>query len=266
MINEDAKQAFDEKDQTASILAHDKFKVATEPHTTGSGQYIKSIIFGGLDGIITTFSIVAGVAGADLSPEVVLVFGFANLLADGLSMGFGDYLSSKAELDYAKTERARELWEYDNFPEGEKEEMVEIYMKNGFSEEKARKAIDILSTNKDFFVDHMMVHELGIMPPAEDESPAKDGLITFVSFLIFGFIPVLAYLVVPRSDPSVAFAVACVLTGATLFILGVVKGKLSGNSMIRSGFMVLLNGAIAAAAAYLIGWALGKATGVSGKV
>lgn len=264
-INVEAKQAYEIRDSEKSIIAHLK-KIAPEKHSTESGQYIKSIVYGGLDGIITTFAIVAGVAGADLSPGVVLVLGFANLVADGISMGFGDYISSKAELDYAKTERAREAWELDNYPQGEMREMVEIYMARGFSEEDAQRAIEILASNREFFIDHMMVQELGLMPPDEDNNPAKDGLITFGSFLAFGFISMLAYLIVPNSERQVAFALACVLTGITLFVLGVVQGKLTGHNVFKTGFSVLANGAIAAGAAYIISWKLAEATGVQGGI
>jgi VIT1/CCC1 family predicted Fe2+/Mn2+ transporter len=82
------------------------------------GQYIKSITYGGVDGIITTFSVVAGTTGAGLSSGIVIILGIANLVADGISMGVGDYLSSKAELEYAISERKRESWEMDNYPEG----------------------------------------------------------------------------------------------------------------------------------------------------
>ncbi len=68
-------------------------------------------MFGGLDGIITTFAVVAASVGGNLSSDVILLMGFANLIADGLSMGFGDYLSSQAEVDYTKAEHTREKWE-----------------------------------------------------------------------------------------------------------------------------------------------------------
>jgi len=93
------------------------------------GEFIKSIIYGGLDGIMTTFSIVAAVQGASIAPAVVLVFGLANVFADSLSMGLGDYLSEKAEIDFAISERGREKWEFENFQEGEIDEMIQIYEK-----------------------------------------------------------------------------------------------------------------------------------------
>ena len=72
--------------------------------------------------------------------------------------------------------------ELENYPEGEKEEMVEIYVKAGFSEQDARRVIDILATNKHWFIDHMMVHELGLMPPDPNDSPAMSGKSAPASF------------------------------------------------------------------------------------
>ena len=83
-----------------------------------AGKYVKSLVFGGLDGIITTFAVVAASVGGSLSSDVILLMGFANLIADGLSMGFGDYLSSQAEVDYTKAEHRREKWELEKLPRG----------------------------------------------------------------------------------------------------------------------------------------------------
>ncbi|MES1909515.1 MAG: hypothetical protein MHM6MM_002241 [Cercozoa sp. M6MM] len=232
-----AREAYELGDLEASKQAHNAngftAVASQENHSTEQGKYIKSIVFGGLDGIITTFAIVAGVAGADLSSDVVLVLGFANLIADGLSMGIGDYLSSQAEKDYAVAERQREAWELENFPEGEKQEMVQIYTSKGFSEEDARNIIDTMAQHRDFFLDHMMVEELGVMPPDPDESPAKNGLVTFISFLVFGFVPLLAYLILNSVDFgdsfNPTFLVSCLMTVLTLGLLGVVKARLANE-------------------------------------
>ena len=141
--------------------------------------------------------------------------------------------------------------------------MVEIYIKQGFSPEDAKTVIDIMSKHKDWFVDHMMVHELGLMPPDEDDNPAMTGLVTFLAFILFGFIPLIAYIAVPSDDKEVAFAVACVLTAITLFALGLVKAKVAGIPYLMSALGVLLNGTLAAAAAFFIGWGLGEITQVN---
>ncbi len=90
----------------------------------------------------------AGVAGASLSAGVVLIMGFANLFADGLSMAIGDYLSTKAEDEYEAAERRREEWEVEHYPAGEKREMVELYVERGMEEKDAETIVEIISKNR----------------------------------------------------------------------------------------------------------------------
>ena len=249
-----ARDAFKRKDIDEMRRAHKER--APERHMQEKGQYVKSVVYGGLDGIITTFAIVAGVSGASLSAGVVLILGFANLIADGFSMGVGDYLSSKSELEYNKAERERETWEVDHYPEGEKRELVEIYMGKGLSEEDAKTIVDRIAKHKKAWLDIMMLEELGIVE--SDESPIRNAVATFISFAAFGFVPLIAYVLsqfIPAMRPY-AFATASVLTGATLFTLGALKARITGRSWFMSGVEVFVVGGIAAVAAYLIGFML----------
>ena len=253
---EKARSAFRRQDAAASRKAHEDGG-APEEHKTGHGQYIKSFVYGGLDGIVTTFAVVAGVAGANLSVSVVLILGVANLIADGISMAFGDYLSTKAENEYMAAERIRETWEVRNFPEGEKKEMIELYIGKGISAEDAKIAVEALSKHEKPWVDIMMVEELGMV---EDyELPLKNALVTFTSFVFFGSIPVIIY-IFARFVPFFAthtFALACGLTGVTLFILGTLKVYFTRQAWYRAGTEMLLLGGFAAAAAYAVGVMLG---------
>ena len=251
---EKAREAYKKKNVDEMRRAHDVN--AAEPHKQEQGQYIKSMIYGGLDGIVTTFAVVAGVAGASLSAGIVLILGFANLIADGLSMAIGDFLSTKAENEYNQAERAREQWEVDYHPEGEKKEMVELYMEKGINEEEARQIVDIISKHKKAWVDIMMVEELGIIE--SDESPLKNALVTFISFALFGFLPLLAY-VLAYYIPVLrihTFFIASVLTGLTLFTLGAMKVRITERNWLTAGMEMLIVGGVAAAAAYGVGVAL----------
>lgn len=248
---EKAKDAYLKSDKEASKKAHNQR--APEQHQHEQGKYIKSAIYGGLDGTITTFAVVAGVAGADLSTGIVLILGFANLFADGLSMAIGDFLSTKAEKEYASAERVREAWEVENYPEGEMKEMKEIYMGKGIDEKDADMMVKILSKHKKAWVDVMMIEELGIVD--SEDSPLKNALVTFSSFTIFGFIPLLTY-VLARLIPTLndlTFPVACLLTGITLFILGALKVKVTGKKWYLAGLEMFIVGGLAALAAYIIG-------------
>ncbi|EDQ91677.1 uncharacterized protein MONBRDRAFT_31124 [Monosiga brevicollis MX1] len=272
LINSDrtinAQRAFNENDPLLSRLVHDMTS-ATEQHLNEAGQYVKAAVFGGLDGIITTFAVVASSNGARLSANVIVIMGVANLLADGLAMGMGEYLSSLSELQYARSERQREEWELENYEEGEISEMVELYMEKGIEEEDARQILHIMSKYKDFFVDHMLVQELGIMPPDEDESPFKNGVVMFLAFISFGLVPLLSYLMLQTVNfgsmdkDTALFAIACGFTGLAMFVLGAIKSKFSQQSWFMSGLTVLVNGGAAAGAAYLVGWLLEKYVGHS---
>jgi len=249
-----ARQVYKKRDIDELKRAHRLS--APEMHKHEQGQYVKSVIYGGLDGIITTFAVVAGVTGASLAAGIVLILGFANLIADGISMGIGDYLSTQAEKEYNKAEREREAWEVDHYPEGEKQEMVKIYKGKGMSEADARAMVEIMAKYKRAWLDIMMLEELGIIE--SNESPLKNAIATFLSFCVFGFIPVLAYvlsLFVPALKAH-TFLTACVLTGATLFTLGALKTRITERHWLTSGLEMFAVGSLAAGAAYAIGFLL----------
>jgi VIT1/CCC1 family predicted Fe2+/Mn2+ transporter len=258
-----ALQAYKSRNAGLSRHAHDRPRdEALEEHQQARGQYIKSMVYGGLDGIVTTFAVVAGVAGASLSAGVVLIMGFANLVADGLSMAIGDFLSTKAENEYNRAEREREAWEVENYPEGEKREMVELYTARGMDPGDAQAVTEVLARNKQAWVAVMMAEELGIVE--SESSPWKHALATFLSFSIFGLIPVAAYVVSRFLPPLVpfTFALSSALTGLTLFILGALKSRFTKRSWLASGAEMLIVGGLAAAAAYGIGLGLSHLVGV----
>ena len=185
-----------------------------------------------------------------------MILGFANLIADGISMAVGDYLSTKAEQEYNSSEKKRERWEVDVYPEGEKLELVELYQNKGYSKEDAEKMVDIIAKNKEGWVDIMMKEELEIIE--DNSSPLKNAFVTFGSFAIFGFIPLIAFTIAQlyQTLEGSTFLIASVMTGVTLFILGALKVRITGQNWLRAGAEMLLVGGIAAAAAYFVGMAL----------
>lgn len=252
---EEAREAFKKKDKKALVKAHSKHK---EIHDNGSGKYLKSWVYGGVDGIITTFAVVAGVAGAALNVNIILILGFANLIADGISMAIGDYLSTKSQNEYYEIERKRESWELKNHPEGEEKEMLEIYKKKGLNKKDSKALVNILKRNKKFWIDTMMNDELGLKKP--EESPAKSGIVTFTSFVLFGFIPLILYVLgwIFNFTISKGFMWTSMLAGVSMFFLGAMKTKVTQKNWLRSGAETLLIGGVAATAAYFIGELLSK--------
>jgi VIT1/CCC1 family predicted Fe2+/Mn2+ transporter len=253
-----ARKAYAQRDLASSRQAHrpEVIAQAMEKHGGASHQYMGDMVYGGLDGIVTTFAVVSGVAGAQLGAGVVLILGLANLFADGLSMATGAYLSSKSESEYYDRERQREKWEVEHFPEGESAELLEIYKANGYSDEDAAKLVDIQSKDETLWVDAMMVHELGLLP--DDRTPFLKAIATLAAFVVAGSLPLLVYLlglVVPIS-PDLSFPTSLVLSGIALFGLGAAKVFVTELNWLRSGVEMLVVGGLAAGVAYLIGFLL----------
>ncbi|CAJ1961113.1 unnamed protein product [Cylindrotheca closterium] len=258
-----ARDAFVDANAEASRAFHDGKRTSSQNkeetwHQT-EGGFLKPIIFGGLDGILTSFAIVAGAAGGGLSPEVVMVLGFSNIFADALSMGVGEFLSSKATNEWILSERKREEWEMENYPEGEIQEMIDIYKEKGMEHEDAKLVIETMAKYKDFFVDLMMAQELELQVPDEDhvEESMREGVVMFLSFASFGAMPLLGYVIIPASFPQLGndtlFAAACIVTGLVLFFLGSVKSKFANMNWFTSGLETLLLGGCCATVAFTIG-------------
>ena len=204
---EAARDAYKTGDMEASRSAHTPGGLqggmkATEDHIEAGGR-VKSIVFGGLDGILTSFAIVSGAVGAHLGPVVILAMGISNVLADALSMGAGEYLSSRSYNNYVRKELEREQWELENFPEGEIMEMIELYESRGMSREDATVVVTRMAKYKNFFLNIMMTEELCLPVPEEDDNinSLKDGLVMFASFAAFGMLPILGFALVPMHDP-----------------------------------------------------------------
>eukprot|EP01125_Pyxidicula_operculata_P009441 TRINITY_DN3112_c0_g1_i1.p1 TRINITY_DN3112_c0_g1~~TRINITY_DN3112_c0_g1_i1.p1 ORF type:complete len:306 (+),score=90.52 TRINITY_DN3112_c0_g1_i1:72-989(+) len=262
---EKAAKAFKDKDAEKSRQIHATTNV--ERHKKG-GEFVKSIVYGGLDGLINIFAVVAGSIGGDLDYTVVLILGFSVLLSDGISMGVGDYISTKAELEHTKAEQEREEWEMKNNMDGEKQEMVELYTKKGLSEKEATALVDLLAKNDENFLQTMMVEELGMMPYDPEESPIKDGLITLGSYIVFGIIPLIPFVIssaiaAARGDAGASvepFIASCVITGCTMFLLGAVTSRFSILPWWRSGLYIFTVGAIASVSSYFISWGVSAIT------
>lgn len=215
-------------------------------------EYLREFVYGGIDGAVTTFAVVAGGFGANLDPGILLILGFANLFADGFSMSVGAYLSAKSEQEnYTKHEKI-EYWEVENLPEVERTEIVEIYRKKGFEGELLERVVDQICSNKDLWVAEMMKDELNMM--RDIKSPFKIGLATLISFVLIGFIPLLVYLwdfFFPTTHN--VFLWTSVLTGLAFMVVGWLKGFVNQTSALRSISETLALGLLAAVVAYYIG-------------
>ena len=216
-------------------------------------DYIGEFVYGGIDGSVTTFAVVAGSAGAGLDSSVIIILGFANLIADGFAMSVGSYLSNKSEQEnYDKHERI-EYWEVDNLPEKEREEIREIYEAKGFEGELLEQVVDVITADKDRWVDVMMKEELNMMK--EEKSPIAMGAMTFFSFVLIGIIPLIAYIWDYSAEVNSAnlFKTSIFLTSLAFIGIGWLKSYVAQTSRLRSIAETLFLGAAAAVLSYIVG-------------
>lgn len=220
-------------------------------------DYIGEFVYGGIDGSVTTFAVVAGSAGAQLDSAVVIILGFANLIADGFAMSVGSYLSTKSEKQKYQKHKNIEYWEVDHLPEKEREEVREIYAAKGFEGELLEKVVDQITADKDRWVDVMMKEELEMAE--ENKSPIAMGAVTFISFLILGFIPLIIYVVdYTIGTEADLFVYSSVMTFIIFGLIGYAKSYVTNTSRIRGVFETLFLGGSAALLAYFVGDLLEK--------
>eukprot|EP01117_Protostelium_nocturnum_P012079 TRINITY_DN4424_c0_g2_i2.p1 TRINITY_DN4424_c0_g2~~TRINITY_DN4424_c0_g2_i2.p1 ORF type:complete len:283 (+),score=100.63 TRINITY_DN4424_c0_g2_i2:238-1086(+) len=253
----------EEKSSSFSLISsqisgnHSTMDRPTERKKQGMiGRYIKDVIYGGLDGLITTFAIVSGVAGANLSSSVILILGLANLIADGFSMAVGNYLGTKSEIEFSKKERIKEEDYIHNSPESAREEIAEIFRKKGLDEASVETIVEVICSKKRLWADTIMQDEFGIVE--EDSSAIEAATTTFLSFFFIGMIPLSSYLfaVYYPSILPYAFEITLCTTGISIFLMGVFKGRFTGGSSIKSGLEMTIIGGAAAVFAYVVGYAL----------
>ncbi len=215
-------------------------------------DFLGEFVYGAIDGSVTTFAVVAGASGAHLDSSVVIILGFANLIADGFAMSVGSYLSNKSEIENYEKHRKTEIWEVENIPEKEREEIREIYLAKGFTGDLLEQVVDTICANKDVWIDTMMKEELEMVKTGK--SPFAMGAVTFVSFVLVGFIPLFVYVIDYTWNPvKNLFLTSTVLTALAFIGIGYLKSYVTETNRVRSVIETLGLGAIAAALSYVVG-------------
>jgi vacuolar iron transporter family protein len=213
-------------------------------------SYLGDAILGGIDGGITTFAVVAGTIGAGFPQLVIIVLGFANLLADGFSMAVSNYLGTKSRRDRVNEARRIEKEHIDENPEGEREEIRQIYASKGFHGTVLEAIVDGICEDKDQWIDTMITEEYRL--PIETPSPFSAGAATFFSFIVIGLIPLIPF-IIPNSSVEQRFTASSLAIGIAFFAIGLAKGVVLNGSAFKSGIETLLTGGGAAVLAYFIG-------------
>jgi VIT1/CCC1 family predicted Fe2+/Mn2+ transporter len=218
-------------------------------------NYLRDWIYGGIDGSVTTFAVVTGVVGAELSPVIIVIMGFANLLADGFSMAASNFLGTKSEHDDMLRLAAIEHRHIEMSPAGEREEVRQIFAAKGFDGPDLDRVVELITSDRERWVRTMLTEEYGL--PLQARSPWLAASTTFSAFAICGLVPLVPFLMrIPN-----AFPVSIAMTGAVFFAIGSIKSRWSTVGWWRSGLSTLFVGGIAAVLAYLVGLLLRRLAG-----
>lgn len=218
-----------------------------------SPSYIRDFIYGAVDGAVTTFAVVAGVAGANLDQTVVIILGAANLLADGFSMAVSNFLGSRAERQRRERARREEQLHIRLVPQGEREEIRQLFAAKGFEGRDLERFVDVITSDPELWAETMMSEELGFGSTEPNEFRA--AFATLAAFLTVGFLPLSPFvygLAVP-GDLDHAFTWSAVLTGVAFLVVGGTKSRFVDQAWWRSALETLVVGGLAAALAYAAG-------------
>jgi vacuolar iron transporter family protein len=226
-----------------------------EQHRSGRAGWLRAAVLGADDAIVSTASLMIGVAASSASREAILVAGVAGLVAGSMSMAVGEYVSVSSQRDSERADIARETAELAGQPQAEMNELAMIYVKRGVEKALAMKVAQQLSA-RDRLGAHMK-DELGL-DQASLARPLQAAWISATSFASFAVVPIAALLVAPEAlrIPTVA-----VLSLASLAVLGAFGGHLGGAPLGRAALRVTIGGALAMAVTAAIGRLFGVAVG-----
>ena len=236
--------------------AHTPAAIEARLQAGPSHSYLPDFVYGAIDGTVTTFAVVSGALGAELSSGVIIILGTANLIADGFSMAVSNFLGRRAEQQVRERSRRTEEQHVLMVPEGEREEIRQIFASKGFSGDDLEKVVNVLTADRDRWVDTMLKEELGLS--LQGGSPLHAAVVTFVAFFLAGSLPLLTFIyqATVTGSESEPFIWSAIMTGAAFFSIGALKSKLVQGRWYSGGLETLVVGGAAAGLAYLVGMLL----------
>jgi VIT1/CCC1 family predicted Fe2+/Mn2+ transporter len=226
-------------------------KYHQEDWHTPEGKMLRDVIFGLNDGLVTSIGFVSGVTGAVLQSHVIVLTGIAQVVAGGVAMFIGAYLSNKSQQEFFYKEIDREKREIKEIPEIEKQEIRDIYGEMGFKPDEVEMIVRRITSDERLWVRFMMREELGILEE-EMENPVKAGLVMGSTFAIGGLFPLIPYFF--AADSYFALKTSILVSVLVFFSIGVGKSTLTKTHWLKSGIQVAFLGSLAA----LVGFAIGK--------
>jgi len=238
------------KSHTSAEAEHSPEAIRLRLANKPAHGYLGDAVLGAIDGCVTTFAIVAGAVGAGFSGGVVVILGFANLIADGFSMAASNYLGTKSERERIDNVRLTEEGQIQAIPEGEREEIRQIFVRKGFTGEVLEKIVATITANRPLWVETMVREEFGM--EVTGRQPIKAAFATFAAFVCAGLLPLLSF-VIPSLESDARFRISALLAAITFALIGVAKGILLERPVFRAGLETLLIGGGAAVIAYGVG-------------
>ncbi|HLF16604.1 MAG TPA: VIT1/CCC1 transporter family protein [Candidatus Thermoplasmatota archaeon] len=219
----------------------------------GVRNYVRDLILGFNDGVVSVYAACAGVAGAALGSDVVGVAGVAAGVAGALSMGLGEYISTKSQTQYYEAEARRERDHIRAYPQLETEELKEMMAEKGYPAAVQGELVRHLTANEDRFVEWMMREEFGVGKESA-RSPVRAMLVIALAFIVGALLPVLPFFLAPA---DMALAAASVVSVAGLFAAGWAKARVAGLPPLQSGLEMAVLGSLAALVTYGVGTLFG---------
>jgi VIT1/CCC1 family predicted Fe2+/Mn2+ transporter len=207
-------------------------------------SYLRDFVYGGIDGAVTTFAVVSGVVGAELAPAVILILGAANLAGDGFSMAASNYSGTRTEHEEMGALREREERHIAADPDGEREEVRQIFEAKGFIGSSLHSAVATVTADRERWIRFMLREEYGL--PSQLRSPLIAALCTFGAFIVCGLVPLLPFVF----SMGAPFMTSLLSTLAVFFAIGSVKSLWTTVPWWRAGLETLFIGGVAAALAY----------------
>ena len=221
-------------------------------HAIG-GSWVRDLMLGLNDGLVASFAVTSGIAGAFSSSHIVTMAGLAEMLGGTVSMGLAGFISARSEIEFHESEIGRERDEIEKWPDREWDEIRTIYRGKGFSGELLDRIVGHLTADRERWANVMMREELGFASETFD-SPLKSALTVGVSYLVGAAVPVIPYLFI---EPARGVFASAVVTIIVLFAVGAAKTIITSRAWWRSGLESMLTGVIAASVTYAAGRLLG---------
>jgi VIT1/CCC1 family predicted Fe2+/Mn2+ transporter len=218
-------------------------------HTT-RGRAIRDIVYAIDTGLVTTVSFIAGVSASLVTIERIIIAGLIQIVSGMLAIFFGSYISTKAQKSFFENQIDREKREIEEDPEKETQEIREIFGEIGFSRDEQEIAVKHITSNKETWLKFMVQEEIGISPGLIDK-PYEIGAISAVSFLIGAIPAIMPFFIFGTVVQALIISATSVLI--FLFVLGVLKSKITKVKWYKSGLETLIIGSVSCGSGFLLG-------------